>query len=217
MRLLLLGVTGRTGRHLLQAALEGAHEVTVVVRDQSKLQPHAALKIIEGDVMQPQTLLQAAKGCEAIICVLNVSRTSDFPWSPLRSPKNLLSVTMQHNIHAAKEWGIGRLVYCSAWGAAESKKDIPGWFRFFINNSNIGAAYKDHERAEALLQGSSLDYTIVRPTGLTNSLNDKPVLVSIHNQPRPHLTISRRNLARFLLRITEHGTYRQQVIAVSAA
>lgn len=217
MKLLLLGATGRTGKHLLEAALAGGHEVIVVVRDRNKLQPHTALKVIEGNVMQESILLQAAKECEAIISVLNISRTSDFPWAPLRSPKNLLSASTAAIIHVAQKLSIARIVYCSAWGAAESKKDIPAWFRFFINNSNIGPAYKDHERAEALLVASSLDYSIVRPTGLINSWKEKPVLVSVDNNPKPHLTISRRNLAHFLLRIAEHGSYIRQVITVSGA
>ena len=47
-------------------------------------------------------------------------------------------------------YGLRRLVLTSAWGAGETAAEIPGWFRWFIQNSNIGPAYRDHERQEAL-------------------------------------------------------------------
>ncbi|MEO0331023.1 MAG: hypothetical protein AAF223_04960, partial [Bacteroidota bacterium] len=46
------------------------------------------------------------------------------------------------------------------WGVADSINDIPKWFRWFIDNSNIGVAYQDHERQEKILSKSSLDWTI---------------------------------------------------------
>lgn len=216
MTILLLGATGRTGKWILQDALERGHTVQVLVRDRKKIgQTGGRLIVFEGLPTDTGALEQAAQGCEAVISALNISRTSDFPWSKLRTPPELLSDTMRVLIPVCEKQFIGRIIICSAWGVAETRQEIPGWFRWFIDHSNIGAAYTDHERQEKLLQQSSLDWTIVRPTGLTNSRKEKQVRISINGHPKPALTISRLNLARFMVAQLETRGYVRQAITVS--
>ena len=88
----------------------------------------------------------------------------------------------------------------SAWGAKETKQDVPGAFRFLINRSNIGVAYRDHEAQEDLLAESELNWTILRPVGLTNKEIDEEVIISENNSPKPAMTISRKTVANMLLR-----------------
>ena len=135
-------------------------------------------------------------GCDGIISALNISRKSDFPWSKLRTPPMLLSDVMKHIISLTEKNGLKRVIVCSAWGVAETEQEIPVWFKWFIKNSNIGVAYKDHERQENELKKSKLDWTIVRPTGLTNFKNQKKIIESYSNEPKPKLTISRKNVAK---------------------
>ncbi len=67
-----------------------------------------------------------------------------------------LSDVMKNVIELAEIHKVKRIIACSAWGAAETKKDLPAWFRWFIDNSNIGYTYRDHERQEKLLMNSKL-------------------------------------------------------------
>ncbi len=200
MNILLLGATGRTGKLVLQLALEAGHEVNCLVRRPEKVKNrHDSLKVFQGNTQDKHDIIKAIQGCDAIISVLNISRTSDFPWAPLRTPKDFLSKTMNQLISVAHEQGLTRIVVCSAWGVAETKADLPGWFRWFIDNSNIGVAYRDHERQEVLLEASSLDWTIVRPVGLTNSKKPEQVIESQNNQPKPKLLISRLSVAKYMV------------------
>ncbi len=216
MRILLLGATGRTGKWVRQLALEGGHDLTCLIRDASKLDDQPPqLKLLEGMPNEFGSLAEAVDDCDAIISVLNVSRKSDFPWAPLRTPDHFLSEVMGHLIPIATEKGVKRLVICSAWGAAETKKDIPGWFRWFIDNSNIGAAYRDHERQEALVEGSNLDWTIVRPVGLTNSRKQEAIRETLNNSPKPGLTISRQSVARYMLQCVEKNERVGEKVTIS--
>ncbi len=97
----------------------------------------------------------------------------------------------------------------------KQKKDLPAWFRWFIDNSNIGPAYRDHERQEILLQETDLDWTIVRPVGLTNA-GPKPVKVSIDNNPGLGLTISRRSVADFMVKEVEKRNYVRSCPTISS-
>lgn len=214
MKILLLGATGRTGKHVLSQCLEKGYEVSSLVRDPSKVEPLQGLTIFKGDVTNKNDLISAMDGCTHIISVLNISRKSDFPWSKLRTPPTLLSDTMNllTNINPANE--INKVVVCSAWGVAESKKDIPFWFRWLIDSSNIGIAYADHQRQEEILLESRLNYTIVRPVGLVNSSFQK-VKESFGNQPKPSMLISRKSVAKYMINCLTNEQLDYKTVTIS--
>jgi len=203
MKILLLGGTGRTGKWVLSAALENGHEVHCLSRNTARFEQREGLTIFEGDVQSAKDLERAMQGCEAIISCLNVSRTSDFPWAPLRSPADLMSSVMEKMIPLAGKMNIKRLVMCSAWGVHETRAHIPWWFRLTIDMSKIGVAYKDHERQEELIAASNLDWTLVRPVGLTPFTSEESVRESFDNQPKPSILIARKTLGRFMVECLE--------------
>jgi len=216
MKLLILGATGRTGKYLVQESLSRGHVVHALVREKSKIEEtNANLHLFQGSPLDADRLAEAMSGCDAVLSVLNISRVSDFPWARLRTPDHFLSEAMQKVIEVAHRQNITRVVVCTAWGVHETINDIPWWFRWLIRSSNIGVTYKDHERQEDLLMHSDLDWTIVRPVGLTNSTQIKEITLSINNNPKPGLTISRLQVAGFMLTATEDHTYLNLSPAIS--
>jgi putative NADH-flavin reductase len=216
MHILILGATGRTGKYVLEQALQRGHTIHVLVRDKSKITfSDAHLHLFEGSPADKAKLEMAMKGCEAILSALNISRINDWPWAKLQSPEDFLSATMANLIELAPRHGIRRIIFTSAWGVAETKKDIPGWFRWFIDHSNIRYPYRDHERQEELIKQTSLQWTSVRAAGLTNSKKLKEIIVSFNNQPKPHLLISRRNVAAFMLNVLEQNLYAGKMPVIS--
>lgn len=213
-RILLLGATGRTGQHVLRQALDKGYQVHVLVRDQNRLPLlHEQLWVFEGDARIPRDLKMAMEGCDAVISCLNISRKSDFPWSPLRTPEDFISLSIKNTLNCCKDLDIDRLVTVSAWGVAESRPLIPSWFGWLIDNSNLSSAYLEHERQEAMLRSSALNWTIVRPVALTNSMKAKAVKVLEHNQ-KPSWTISRKDTAKFLLDALEEETYFKSIVTI---
>lgn len=199
MQLLILGATGRTGKWLVESALSKGHDVVCLVRDKSAIQTqHERLVLFEGTPADKTALRQAIQNCTALTNVLNISRTSDFPWSKLRTPDTFLSDVMQNIIEEAPDT-LKRVILCSAWGVAETRADLPGWFRWLVDNSNIGVAYKGHEVQEQLIKISDLQWTIVRPVGLTNSKKSKPLKIQEVSSSKPSLTVSRKDVATFMV------------------
>lgn len=215
MKILLLGATGRTGKFVLTEALERGFEVHCLSRNSQRIQKQKGLTVFEGNPAKNYDLEKAMAGCAAVVSVLNISRHSDFPWSKLKTPPNYLSEVMKPLVKTAGENDIRRIVVCSAWGVADTKQDIPGWFRWFIENSNIGIAYKDHERQEKILSESGLDWTIVRPAGLTNFGKSRQIRETFGNEPKPSLTISRKSLAEYLVRSVERDDLIGKKVVVS--
>ncbi len=209
MKILILGATGRTGKWLIRKALEKGFLVNVLVRDKSSLETLDRLNLFIGSPLDKELLAQAMTGCDAVISSLNISRTSDFPWARLRASETFLSDVASHLISLAPETGVNRFVICSAWGTRETKQHIPFWFRWLIDTSNIGVAYRDHEKQEDLWEKSALNWTLVRPVGLTDQKITQGIRITKNRFPRPNLTISRASLAKFMLEIIEDAdTYR---------
>ena len=216
MKILMLGATGRTGKLLLEQALLRGHRVHVVTRDSANVPFSEQQVVFGGQLTNTELLKNAMAGCDAVLSTLNISRSSDFPWSPLRSPKDLLSDTMKRIIEACDKTGCRRIIFTSAWGVNESRNEIPGWFRWLIDHSNIKYPYSDLGRAEDLLQKSNLDWTAVRPAGLTNSLKMKTIIESSKGKPRPSLTISRLQVAQYMLDTLENGKHIRSAITISS-
>jgi putative NADH-flavin reductase len=215
-KLLILGSTGRTGKYLLEEALERDFEVNVLVRDTQKVKiTSEKLTIFEGTPSNKEDLAKALQGCTHILSALNISRNSDFPWSGLRTPKDFLEKTIRNLIDLSKTNSLKNVMVISAWGVAETKKDIPFWFRWMIDFSNIKYGYRGHEQQEKLLQNSDLNYTIIRPVGLTNFEKTKPIIITKNNSPKPNLLISRKNVAEFMLDVLEEESLNKQVITIS--
>ena len=215
-RILILGATGRTGKMLLKLALERGYEVNVLVRDLNNFKvKHERLRIIEGNPSDKRILNETMRDCQVVISTLNISRKSDFPWSRLRTPENFLSETISHVIELCPLHDISRIIVLSAWGVGDSREHIPTWFRWLIEHSNIGAAYREHAAQEQLLAASGLQYTAVRPAALVNATRPTDVLVSFNNSPKPGLTISRFNVARFVLDILAENTHLRKTPVIS--
>lgn len=217
MKILLLGATGRTGRYVLRQALERGYAVHALVRNPQRVAQarHPNLTLFTGTPTDAGIVQEAMAGCRAVISTLNISRTSDFPWSPLRTPPDFLSCSLRQIVAAMHHHQLQRLVLTSAWGTHETAADLPGWLRWFIAHSNLGPAYRDHERQELILQRTDLDWTAVRPVVLTPLRRIGTTRVTLNGQPKPSLTISRPQLAHFLLDLVEQESYVRQLPVVS--
>jgi uncharacterized protein YbjT (DUF2867 family) len=216
MRILLLGATGRTGKHLLEQTLKHGHIVRVLVREKQKIPfQKYNLSVFEGTPSDKVSLDNAMQGCEAVLSALNISRKYEFPWAGLRTPKDFLSTTMKNIIELSSKNNIRRVVFISAWGVTETKRDLPAWFRWLVDHSSLRYQYLEHESQERLAKSSNLDWTAVRPVFLSNSLSKKEILVTENNNPKPNLYISRRNLAAFMLQVLEKNLYPCQAPVVS--
>lgn len=208
MKILLLGATGRTGKLLVREALQNGYDVKCLIREESKMlfdEDQEHLQIVRGNPLVKSDIERGLKDCDYVISVLNVSRESDFPWSKLRSPKKLMSDTLRNIVNLSHDHAIKKVVICSAWGVQETRNDIPTWFKWLIENSNIKYAYDDHERQEQILRGSLLKWTIVRPVGLLNGSKNQRVIETFDNSPKPSLTINRSSVAQYLVQaLTEN-------------
>ncbi len=216
MKILILGSTGRLGNRLFNEALERGHQLNVLVRDSSEITLNNNVTVFTGLPTDMQMLEKSMSNCDVLVSALNISRTSDFPLAPLRTPKDFLSNTAQNIIDLVPKSVIKRVIIVSAQGVNETRGEIPTWFRWAIDHTNIRYAYQEHERQENLIRSSNLVWTIVRPVGLTNQTISKIINVSQGNIPKPSLTISRSDVAKFVLDEAENARYIKRAVTISS-
>ena len=78
MKVTIFGATGFSGQGILAEALQQGHEVTILVRDASKVHfKHKNLTIVEGNVLDPQIVASVLQHQEAVIQCLGVGGKGD--------------------------------------------------------------------------------------------------------------------------------------------
>lgn len=159
MKLTIFGATGGTGAQVVQQALAAGHAVTVLVRDPAKVtSQHAQLTVVAGNVLNQNDVDKALEQADAVVCSLG--NTSN-------NPADVVSAGTQQIINAMQRRGIKRLIVVSSLGVGDSKQQVPFFFKV-LAATFLRKVMKDKEAQEALIRASSLDWTIVRPGGLTN-------------------------------------------------
>ncbi len=216
MEIFILGATGRTGRLIVEEALKQGYDLNVLVRDKNKIPfDTKSIKVYQGTPARRADLAAAMQGCDLIISALGIAKASDAPWSKLISPENFVSESMKNVIAEANQQNLKRLITISAWGVGETKKDIPFWFKWMIDYTNLRFVYADHESQEKLLAASNLTWTAVRPVALNDSKKTKALKVSLNNFPKPSLYISRQSVAKFIVDIVKSDKYDRKSPTIS--
>lgn len=160
-RLLVIGATGGTGRELVTQALEHGYEVTALVRDPAKLQlPHPRLKLVRGDVLNPESLDAAVRGQDAVVSALGHRR--------LFVPSKVQSDGTRNVIRAMQNHAVRRFVCVTAIGLGNSAGRLGLFSTFFFTPVVLPIYFWDKSRQEKIVAESSLDWIIVRPGVLTN-------------------------------------------------
>lgn len=133
MKLLVLGASRRTGRHVVEQGLSRGHDITAFVSDPGTAPLTNRLTPIKGTPTYSAEPARAADGIDAIIATLNNPRTSDAPWSrPLTTEK--VRTKVAQNIASL---GKARAVFLSAIGIGDSLDDTALFMRMMIRRSTV--------------------------------------------------------------------------------
>jgi nucleoside-diphosphate-sugar epimerase len=213
MRIVIFGANGRTGRLLVEQALAAGHDVTAVTRRPVGFPiTHDRLDVVEADVHDPEAVDQAVAGADAVLSTLGV------PY--VRKPINVYSDGIRNVVAAMSHHGVKRLVVVSS-SATEPYDHADGGFLLNrvlqpLISATIGkTTYADMRRMEALVRGSDLQWTIMRPSGLF----DAPAVsrYELHEEQAPGIFTSRADLAASLLEQATDGRFVRKALAVTTS
>jgi putative NADH-flavin reductase len=206
MRLLIFGATGRTGRNLVSQGLEQGCQVTAFVRDPARLTTkHPNLTIVKGGLSDRNSITNALNDFNAVISVLG-NNTS----KALFKPSNIISKNLPNIIGAMQQARVERLLFVNSFGI-NAKMFWPEKLLFRTLLRNL---FTDPPKQERFIKESGLNWTIVRPARLMNGPQTGECRsgdIYIH----PFTSISRADVAAFLLKEARSSEYQKQVVTIS--
>jgi putative NADH-flavin reductase len=208
MRVLVFGPTGGTGLQLLTQALDRGHGVVAFARDPAKLDDmrHDRLEVIRGDVFDRTAVERAVAGTDAVLCAVGAG--------PKRT--TLRENATRNIVDAMENSGPRRLICLSSLGVGDSRGNLSLFTKYVIVGLFLRHAFADHERQEAIVRASHLDWTIVRPPHLRDGPQTGTYQRGFAVTDRQIAgEISRADVADFMLEQLTDETYHQQAVGVS--
>ncbi|MFZ3452517.1 NAD(P)-dependent oxidoreductase [Arthrobacter sp. 7Tela_A1] len=154
MKITIIGGSKGTGAQLAAQARKAGHEVTVLSRSGNAPE---GIHVVRGDATDPAVAGQAVAGADAV--VITVGGAKGVP--------NQRAAVTRAVIEAMKKEDVQRLMVQSSLGAGDSGSQMPAPLRMAMKVA-LAKPLADHNEQEAAIQSSGLDWTIVRPTGLTD-------------------------------------------------
>lgn len=207
MRILVIGAAGRTGRLVVERALGHGHEVTALVRTKPLDISHPRLEVASGDAAEFETVDAVMRGHHAV--AIAAGRSS----SPGGGSLEAIAAA---TIHSMASQGVSRLAALSAAGAfARTDPGLSMGFRAMIATVLRGT-YDDLEAMERRIMASALDWTIVRPVGLSDEPATGHYRVSLDGSiPSKVSRISRADVAAVVVKALETDTYLRRTVVVA--
>lgn len=208
MKLVIFGAAGRTGQLVVERALRRGHQLTAVARRTEGVWPsQEELTVVEGDACEAEVADRAIAGADAIISVLGP-----------RSNEKVSGIELATRMILRKmgENGVDRLVVTTGAGVADPE-DQPSllhhaivlMLRLFLPN-----VHRDMERTVAAVRSSQVNWTIVRVPRLIDQVATGRVRAG-RVGAGAGVSVTRSDLAAFLLDVVETGTHLRQAPVVS--
>ena len=143
MRITVVGAGGRTGRSLVEQALEHGHEVAAFVRNATRFDMSGErLEVHEGDALDADAVGEAVRGSDAVISVIALVKAEDEPE---------YSEATRTIVAAAAAEGVRRIIV-TANNDVFGDDEVVGEF---------AAQAREHRRNRETLKASGLDWTIL--------------------------------------------------------
>ncbi|MCU1296516.1 MAG: hypothetical protein JWO91_794 [Acidobacteriaceae bacterium] len=206
MKLVVLGATGGTGLQIVREAIERGHSVTAFVRSPERLTAFRdRITIMQGDLLNSAELEQAVKGQDAVL--------SGF------GPRVPVS---KADAHLLQQFAVA---LTSAMVHAEVGRVVVESVAFLFKDSIVPPAYllgrmlfprtvADASAMERVFEESKLDWTMVRPPELTDKPYTAKYRVREGHLPRFGFTISRADVADFMIKAVENRSSIRKIVGV---
>lgn len=194
MNVSIFGATGPTGLLIVEKALAAGHEVTAFVRTPEKLTiTHDRLSVSQGDIYDSSAVDRAIAGADAVICTVGVPYTL--------KPVSVYSTASRHIVEAMQRHGVRRFIGITSGGTYDGRDPVNPFFFERILKPLFHTLYEDMREMERIAMGSGLDWTILRPSRLTDKPGTGRPRVGVDTFALPKgSTLSRDDLAETVVR-----------------
>ena len=200
-----MGAAGKAGRPVAEQAVRAGHEVSALLhRDSDCNVPGVAVRV--GDARAAETAEAAVTGQDAVLDT--VGGKTPFKHTTLETS---VATTI---VAAMQRHGIRRLVVTSMIGEGDSTANTPVYIKILLATFLRGAT-PDKAGMESAVSGSELDWVITRPPILTEKPATGDVRVfSTDSRDQAH-SITRADLAAFLVAQLTSDDHLREAVTVA--
>jgi putative NADH-flavin reductase len=145
MRIAVFGATGRTGRPLVDQAIERGDEVIALSRSPEPALP-ASVEVVRGDARDLAAVRSVVDGVDAVASVLAIEAGTE--------PTTMLSDATRTIVDAMDAEDVRRIVITTN-STVFTDREIGDPFRIVA---------EEHRRNVAMLRGTTLDWSVLAPT-----------------------------------------------------
>jgi putative NADH-flavin reductase len=212
MKVVLFGATGFAGKEVLHRLLEKEHQVTILVRDASRIDiENENLIVKKGNVLNVDTLDTVIHDQDAVINCLGIrGKGNGKPNSFISRASTLIVKSMETN-------GVQRFICLSNVGAGDSAGSQPWffekiilpyfmkWLKVIIDDKNV---------MEPVIMQSSLDWTIVRCPNIIDRKAKGTIQTSLNGR-KLKWSITNPDVADFMTQQLSDDTYSRKSPSIS--
>lgn len=194
-----MGATSGIGALATKECAKRGIPVRAFARSADRLDATTLIEPFAGDARAPEDVAGALAGARAVIFALGIKERLSMLWEE----ETLFSESTRVLIDAMKAAGLRRLVAVTGFGAGRSCRAMSSIERLG-HKAVLGKPYADKDRQEALLAGSDLDWTIVRPVILTKGAKTGRMQVLRDPASWRNGLVSRAEVASYLVDAVEN-------------
>jgi len=208
---LIIGASKGIGLATVQGALKAGHSVRALARAATAIRlDNPKLEKVNGDARDQETIEQALASVEAVIQTIGVTPAP----SLIISGTQLFSIATRVLVDAMENSPVKRLICVTGFGAGDSRGHggllYSAALRLFLDR-----VYADKNVQEHIVRRSRLDWTIVRPTILTNGPKTRSYRVLVDPRDSTSGFISRADVADFLVKQIDDTSLLRQTPALT--
>jgi putative NADH-flavin reductase len=211
MKLTVFGATGGVGREVVAQALDRGDHVTAYLRNPAKLDlSHPNLTVITGELTDRQAVQRAVRGADAVISALGPSLDRKATAMPLVNGTRTI-------IDAMRAEGVERYIGMATPSLRDPRDtgSLLGRIVPFMGRTFLSRAYRELLDMSQLITDSPLDWTIARFTRPTDGARTGTVRAGYLGRDRIRASITRADLASFLLDQNTDPCFRRAAPAIS--
>ncbi|MBD1426196.1 SDR family oxidoreductase [Sphingobacterium arenae] len=207
MNIIVFGATGTVGTEIVKQALEKGYDVTAFLRNPEKMTSlnHPNLRVYTGDVTNAEEVKNAVKNHDAVFCALGDGRIG-----------KIRALGTLNIVHAMNSVSVRKLICLSTLGIGDSYGNLNFIWKHIMFGMLLKKAFNDHKLQEEYIRNSDLDYTIVRPSALTDGAITRGYAIGFDEKYKKlNLKISRADVADFMLRQLHRDDYLKKAVSIS--
>ena len=208
MTIIVFGATGMVGKQLVQQALLNGHTVKAFGRNVfSEFEPDTQnLQLIKGALFDAGEVLDAVKGCDAVLSALG----GGFDGNDKTRTLGIKNIIAQMTKAVVK-----RIVAVGGMGVLNADETT-----LLIDSENYPKEYipvgKEHQQAYEYLKASSLDWTFVCPPNIIDADATGSFITKANYTPEPNnYKINTGDLALFMLKELKVNEYMKERVGIS--